>query len=110
MSGIWKRLDEESPEEALADEERRAARIRVESAASRRRIGLDSDPTPCSTSGVETTDPYLSLVGDTGGAGALATCNLCGARLRLEHGVPGPRFPVHRPGETIASRLHGAPP
>jgi hypothetical protein len=51
----------------------------------------------CPTSGAETTDPYLSLAGDTGEVGAIATCNLCGARLGLEAGVPRPRFPAHRP-------------
>lgn len=65
----------------------------------------------CPTSGAETTDPYLSLAGDTGQAGALASCSLCGARLRLEAAPRGrPVFPSHRPGETIASRLHEAPP
>ncbi len=56
----------------------------------------------CPTSGAETTDPYLRLAGDTGEAGALATCGLCGARLRLEAGVPRPRFPRHHATEVLA--------
>lgn len=65
----------------------------------------------CPTSGAETTDPFLSLAGDTGEAGALATCNLCGARLRLQPGVPLPQFPAHLPvranEEAPASRDRG---
>lgn len=60
----------------------------------------------CPTSGAETTDPFLFLAGDTGEAGALATCGLCRARLRLEPGPRLPRFPAHEP----AARERAAAP
>jgi hypothetical protein len=51
----------------------------------------------CSTSLSDTCDPFIGLEGDSGEAGAWATCLLCYARLQLLPAVGGgaPRVPVH---------------
>lgn len=60
----------------------------------------------CSTSLCETTDPCLWLEGDSGEAGAWATCGVCYTRLQLlppvEPGRPArmPEHPPARPAHT----------